>query len=194
MTNVDQALWTPKAKVLKYEPDTVARIAAELGHEPSGAELAAMTEPDSTVEAVGNLLTTVGLARITGLIIGAGGAAFTNTLGFAGVGTSSTAATVGDTALGGNGNSTTAWYKGLDASNPTNSNGVITANCTFQTGDGNFAWNEWCWGIVSSGTVTAANAIASVGTTPIMLNRKVQSLGTKVAGAVWTLQSTVTLT
>lgn len=195
MTNHDSIKWNPKAKVLKYDPDTVARLAMKLGREPTHDDfVAAGVEPDDVVEAQGNLLTTAGLNRITSLIIGGGGAAFTNTLGFAGVGSSSTAATVGDTALGGNGNSTTAWYKGLDGSNPTQANGVITANCTFQSGDANFAWNEWMWGIVASGTVTAANAIASVGTSPIMLNHKIQSLGTKVSGAVWTLQSTITLT
>jgi hypothetical protein len=198
MANLDSILWSPKARVLKYDPETVAEITRDLGHEPTGDDLRWLEanyglEPDSVAEAVGNLLTTAGLTRITSLITGAGGAAFTNTFGFAGVGSSSTAATVGDTALGGNGNSTTAWYKGLDGSNPSTAAGVITANCTYASGDGNFAWNEWCWGIISSGTVTAANAIASVGTTPIMVNHKIQSLGTKVAGAVWTLQSTVTL-
>ena len=198
MSNNDNFKWTPKATVFKWEPETVLALQDSLGFEPVYADfVAAGVEPDGVAFAEGNLLTTAGLARITNLIIGGTGtggtAAFTNTLGFAGVGATSTAATVGDTALAGNGNSTTAWYKGLDASNPSQSNGVITANCTYQSSDGNFAWNEWCWGILTSGTVTAANAIASVGTTPIMLNRKVQSLGTKVSGAVWTLQSTVTL-
>lgn len=194
MTNKDGIKWSPKARVLKYDPETVKRVTEELGHEPTQEDFDRLAvEPDEVVEVEGNLLTTVGLNRIGNLIIGAGGAAFTNTLGFAGVGATSTAATVGDTQLAGNGNSSTAWYKGLDASNPTQTNGAITANCTFASGDANFAWNEWCWGIVASGTVTAANAIASVGTSPIMVNRKVQSLGTKVAGAVWTLQSTVTL-
>jgi hypothetical protein len=198
MTMTDGIKWNPVARVLKYGPETVAEITRDLGHEPTGDDLRFLEEryglkPDEVSEAVGNLLVTTGLTRITSLITGAGGAAFTNTFGFAGVGANSPTAAVGDTALGGNGNSTTAWYKGLDASNPSIAAGVITANCTYQSSDGNFAWNEWCWGIISSGTVTAANAIASVGTTPIMLNHKVQSLGTKVSGAVWTLQSTVTL-
>jgi len=198
MTNQDSIKWFPVARVLKYDPETVAEITKDLGHEPTGDDLRMLENhyglrPDSIAVAEGNLLTTAGLTRITSLITGAGGAAFTNTFGFAGVGSSATAAAVGDLALTGDGNSTTAWYKGLDASNPSIAAGVITANSTFASSDGNFAWNEWCWGVISSGTVTAGNTRSAVGTTPIILNHKVQSLGTKVSGAVWTLQSTVTL-
>lgn len=194
--SIDGIKWHAFARVIKYNPDTVAEITKELGHEPTGPDLRMLEErhglkPDAEAVADGNLLTTAGLNRITNLIIG-GGAAFNNAQAIVGVGASSTAATTSDTILGGNGNSTTAWYQGADASNPTQSNGVITCNATYATGNGNFAWNEWCFA-VGTGTITPGNALASVATSPVMLNHKVQSLGTKAAGSTWTLQATITL-
>jgi hypothetical protein len=196
MSGLDTINWAPHAKVLKYDPDTVAEIAAELGREPSGSDLRRLEEneglvPDSVVEAAGNLLTTAGLNRITSLIIGGGGQALTNSRMAIGVGDSSTAAAVGDVALGGN-SSTHSWWQGPDASNPTQSNGVITANATFASGDGNFAWNEWGWGIGTAAIVPGA-VFATATTGGLLLNHKVQSLGTKSSGAVWTLQATITL-
>ena len=197
MTFTDGIKWEPHAKVLKYDPETIRTLTKDLGHVPTPEDLRYLEDrygltPDSISEAHGNLLTTAGLNRITNLIIGGGGAALTNAQIIVGVGSSSTAAAVGDTALGGNGASTTAWYQGPDSSNPTQSNGVITCNSTFGTSDGNFAWNEWCWG-VGTGTRTAGNTFASVSTSPVLINHKVQSLGTKVSGAIWTLQATITL-
>jgi hypothetical protein len=194
--NTDDILWTPKVVVLKYDPDTVAEIAAELGHEPTGPELRHLEatqglQPDDIAESIGNLLTTAGLNRITNLIIGGGGQALTNSRTAVGVGDSSTAATVSDTALGGN-SSTHSWWQGPDASNPTQSNGTITCNSTFASGDGNFAWAEWGLGIATA-AVTASAVFATATTSGVLLNHKVQSLGTKVSGAVWTLQASITL-
>jgi hypothetical protein len=197
MTNQDSIKWTPKATILKYGPEAVATIAATLGHEPTGPELRYLEEheglaPDEILVVDGNLLTTAGLNRITNLIIGGGGQAFTNSRAAIGVGDSSTAATVSDAALGGN-SSTHSWWQGPDAANPTQANGVITCNATFASADGNFAWNEWGWGIATA--AVSANAVFNTATTTgVLLNHKVQSLGTKVSGAVWTLQATITLT
>lgn len=205
MTFTDGIKWNPFARVLKYEPDTVREIAAYLdshrlrpadrfGLEPSGPELRMLEQlhgvrPDELTEARGNLLTTAGLGRITSLIVGAGGNAFNNTNAYTGVGdhngTTTNDAAVGDTALSA---STNRRYQGADASNPTASGAVITNNTTFQSADANFAWNEWCWGI-ANGAITAGTTIP----TGVMLNHKIQGLGTKVAGAIWTLQATVTL-
>jgi hypothetical protein len=56
---------------------------------------------------------------------------------------------------------------------------TITFTATFGANDGNFAWNEW-------GVFNAA-------TGGRMLNRKVESLGTKSVGTTWTLSVTITL-
>ncbi len=199
MPDVDTLTWDMQARIIKYHPESVSRITRDLmhGHEPTGFHLrhfeeVGLAEPDEVMEAPGNLLVTGGLNRITNLIIGGGGVALAHADAVVGVGTSTTAATVSDTALGGDGNASTAYYQQADSSYPTQSNGIITVNCTFQSGVANFAWNEWCWAI-DSGTITAGATLASTGTSPLMLNHKVQSLGTKVSGSIWTLSATLTL-
>lgn len=189
--------WLAHAHVDKFSPDQVSWVQGKTGLvEPKGATFFQLgLEPeDGSVEAAGNLLVTTGLNRITNLIIGGGGAAFNNAQAITGVGSSSTAAAVGNTALGGDGSTTTAYYQGADATYPQQSNGVITNVNTFGTSNANFAWNEWAWGI-ATGTITPGGTFASVGTSPVLLNRKVpaSSLGTKASGAVWVLTTTVTL-
>lgn len=68
-----------------------------------------------------------------------------------------------------------------DATYPQVTNNVITARSTFGTGVANVAWEEW--GIFNNQT--------SGGT---MLNRKVESLGTKTSAQTWQFTVTLTLT
>ncbi|MEV6258094.1 hypothetical protein AB0L97_33050 [Nocardia sp. NPDC051911] len=191
--HLDGATWHAHATIYKFHPDKAIAAVERFGHEPTLAELlGGGWEPDEITEVDGNLLTTVGLTRLTSLFTGAGGTAFDNTHGFIGVGTSTTAALVGDTALGSNGTSN-AWYRPLDASYPTTSGGAISANCTFGGSDANFAWNEWGSGISNSTSPTPANAIASVGTSPILVNHKIQTMGTKASPAIWGVLATITI-
>lgn len=208
-SNTDSIKWEPHARVLKYGPESVVEVIRymdthnlrtqdRVGSAPTGPELRIMERrhgltPDSIAEAHGNLLTTAGLNRITNLIIGGGAQAFTNSRAAIGVGDSTTTATAADAALGGN-SSTHSWWQAPDASNPTQANGVITCNSTFGISDGNFTagWQEWGWGIATA--AVSANAVFNTATTTgVLLNHKVQNLGTKVSGAIWTLQATVTL-
>lgn len=191
LARADSITWYPRIQVRKYDPPTVAALTVELGHEPTAADLANI-EPDDIVPDEGNQLVTVGLNRLGNLIIGSGAAAFTQTQAILGVGSSSTAFALGQTALQGDGSSTTAWYQGADSSTVSQSNGVINAQATVSGSNGNFAWNEWCWAI-GTGTITPGGTLASVATSPVMLNRKVAALGTKASGAVWVLQSSITL-
>ena len=194
----DAITWTPHVRVNKFEPATVAELTDLLGREPTGEDLAYLQQheglvPDAVAEETGNLLTTAGLDRITKLIIGAGGAAFTNAQAIIGVGSVSTAATVGDTALGGNGSASTAYYQGADPTYPTQANGVITCYSTFGAGVANFAWNEWCFAI-ATGTLTPGGTLSAVGTSPIMVNHKAPaSLGTKAAGSSWQAQFQISI-
>lgn len=78
--------------------------------------------------------------------------------------------------------------KGMDATYPqqtdstgTDSSRTVTFRSTFASADANWAWNEW--GVFNSATAGAGR----------MLNRKVESLGTKVAGATWQLTITLTM-
>lgn len=187
-TRRDGIDWHAHALVEKYNEPIVRELTEYLGYEPNSADYARLgIKPDDTAEADRNLLTTAGLNRITNLIIGGGGTAFTNTTGRTGVGNSTTAAAVGQTDLQASSGSSNRWFQVADSSYPQQANGVLTMKSTFASADGNFAWEEWCWDIgtatVSSGATVSAN----------MLNRKVASLGTKASGASWVFTTTVTL-
>lgn len=107
--------------------------------------------------------------------IGAAVTAFNNANAYIGVGDSTTAFAAGQTDLQAASNKVRV---AMDATYPTGGANVITFRSTFGTGVGNFAWEEW-------GVFNASSA----GT---MLNRKVESLGTKTSAQSW--QFTVTLT
>jgi hypothetical protein len=100
------------------------------------------------------------------------------------VSTSNTAAAASQTNIQG----TTKYTKGMDATYPTHTTGTGTSTCavitfkaTFTTSQANFAWNEW--GIVNRTAQTGGR----------MLNRKVQSLGTKTSAATWAFTVTLSL-
>lgn len=120
-------------------------------------------------------LTDAGRNALVQAGVGAGGTAFDNANAYIGVGDSSTVFSAADTDLQA---ATNKFRKAMDATYPSGAANVITFRSTFATGDANFAWNEW-------GVFNAAAA----GT---LLNRKVESLGTKTSAQSW--QFTVTLT
>jgi hypothetical protein len=188
--------WKAYARVEKYSAAQTAFAVRRSGLvEPDGSLLRKLcgAPEDGTAEAFGNLLVTVGLAAITGLIIGGGGNAFSHTNAIVGVGAGTTTAAITDTALTDD-NTSNAYYQQADASFPTNSNGVITCQCTFASGNANYAWQEWCWAIGGGGTITAGDHLSAVtATAPTMVNHKVQSLGTKGSGSSWVFTTTVTL-
>lgn len=184
----DSIRWQPHALVEKWDADQLAFVQRRTGIlVPSGDVLAAHVDPYEVLEVAGNLLTTAGLNRITSLIIAGGGQAATNTSARLGVGNSTTAAAVGQTDLQASAGASNRQFKIMDATYPTQSNGVLTFKSTFPTTEANFAWEEWC---VDIGTPTVAD-----GTTvnALMLNRKVQSLGTKTSAGTWALTATITL-
>jgi hypothetical protein len=107
--------------------------------------------------------------------IAAAATPFNNANSYIGVGDSTTAFAVGQTDLVA---ATNKLRKAMDATYPQGASNVITWRSTFATGDANYAWQEWgVFNASSSGT---------------MLNRKVESLGTKTSAQTW--QFTVTLT
>jgi hypothetical protein len=107
--------------------------------------------------------------------IGAAVTAFNNANSYIGVGDSTTAFSAAQTDLVA---ATNKLRKAMDATYPSGGSNVITFRSTFGTSDANFAWQEW-------GVFNASSA----GT---MLNRKVESLGTKTNTQTW--QFTVVLT
>lgn len=181
--------WGPVAVVEKFDADQVTYAARKSGVlVPSSVEFAALgLEPYETVVSVGNLLTTAGLTRITSLMTAGGGQALTNTATRLGVGNSSTAEAVGQTDLQAAAGSANRQFKVMDATFPSVSAGVLTFKSTFATTDANFAWNEW--GVdVGTPTVTDSTTVNA-----LLVNRKVQSLGTKTSAGSWVLTATITL-
>lgn len=103
------------------------------------------------------------------------GTFFNNANSYIGVGDSTTAFAASQTDLVA---ATNKLRKAMDATYPQVSTNTITFRSTFATGDANFAWQEWgVFNASSSGT---------------MMNRKVESLGTKTSAQSW--QFTVTIT
>lgn len=206
----DTIQWWPQIRVEKWEEATLRELKHEfnLTKEPNHYTLDYLkrkygAEPTRVLEAEGNSLTQLGRTRVCDLLLGNG---TTHTLGATyggtGVGDSSTAngSPNTNTALLA---STNRLYKPLDAA-PSDgaagdgtvgsTPGVITGSTTYQLADANFAWNEWCLTIASATPASSSTFTTAVGSTGIMLNRAVQSLGTKVSTAVWVLQVTLTLT
>jgi hypothetical protein len=186
--------WRMRAKVIKYEPASMANIQDRFGVDPDQAniglvlrhlEAKKLITPDDVLYVPGNSLVTVGAQRVSDLLTGTG-TAFSSTRGVAGVGTSTTAFSAAHTALQG-----TAYYQGLDSA-PGSVNGVITAYSTFTGSNANHAWEEWCWAIATATPVASTNFNTAT-TTGTMLNRKVQAMGTKVSTAVWTLAAQATI-
>jgi hypothetical protein len=177
--------WKAHASVAKYSPDQVAWATKRMGYEPQGHRLSLLfRDPeDGVTEEPGNLMVTVGLNLLTSLLEGGAGTPFAHADAIVGVGAGTTGALIGDTALTDD-NSSNAYYQQADSSYPTQSNGTITCNCTFASGNANYAWQEWCLA-TGSGGITAGTHLSAVATSVTMLNHKVTSLGTKVSGASW---------
>lgn len=170
----DRAEWRVDWTVDKYTGAwTPAQIAA-------GDAESALYE---RLEREGNLLLTGGASALWERLIGTAVTAFDNTNAFIGVGDSTTAAATTDTDLVA---ATNKLRKAMDATFPSHSDSTsvvgaksITYKSTFGTADANFAWQEW--GIFNASTAGR------------MLNRKVESLGTKTSAATWALTITLSL-
>lgn len=139
--------------------------------------------PYAVEEIEGNLLLIGGASALWERLIGTSITVFDNTNAYLGVGDSTTAAADTQTDLQA---ATNKLRKVQDATYPqhtdsTSTSGAksITYKATFGTSDANWVWNEW-------GLFNASSAGR-------MLNRKVESLGTKTSAATWTLTVTLSL-
>jgi hypothetical protein len=120
-------------------------------------------------------LTNAGRNHIAADLIGESITEFNNANAHIGVGDSNTAYAAGQTDLQA---STNKLRKAMEATYPSRATNVLTFRSLFGTSEANFAWEEWAvFNASSSGT---------------MLNRKVESLGTKTSAQSW--QITVDLT
>lgn len=117
-----------------------------------------------TVQDEGNLLLNAGRDLIYQLISGAGGTPFDAANSVIWVGNGTTPADPAQTGMVGG----TTYSKAMEAGFPTVVNGALRFKARFLENQANFAWNEFG---VSNGTV--------------MLNRKVQAIGTKTSEDEW---------
>lgn len=121
-------------------------------------------------------LTNAGRNLIANAIIGAAYTTFANANAYLGVGDSNTAFAGAQTDLQA---ATNKLRKAMDATYPQQATNVLTFRSTFATTDANFAWEEWAvFNASSSGT---------------MLNRKVETLGTKTSVQTWQLTVDITV-
>jgi hypothetical protein len=120
-------------------------------------------------------LTNAGRDLIASMLLGEATTDFTNANARIGVGDSTTAFAAAQTDLQA---ATNKLRKAMDATYPQRATNVLTFRSTFATGDANWAWQEW--------------AVFNAAAAGAMLNRKVESLGTKTSAQSW--QFTVTLT
>lgn len=121
-------------------------------------------------------LTNAGRDLMVAAVIGEAITAFNNANSYLGAGDSAAAFAVGQTDLQA---ATNKLRKAMEAAYPQRTGNAVTFRAIFGLAEGNFAWNEW--GIF--------NAVAG-GT---MLNRKVESLGTKTSAQSWMLTVTLTM-
>lgn len=137
--------------------------------------------PYEIVKSRHNLLVNAGIQRMIDLLIAAGGQAYDATHCRIGVGNDTTAASASQTDLQAAAGAANRQFKLVTS--VTRSSQSFVAVASFQTGEANFAWQEFCADV---GTADGTTVV-----TP-MLNRKVTSLGTKVSG-IWTLTLTITI-
>lgn len=179
MPTTDAVRWRAVWRVEKYDGDWTAEQIAT-GDAP---------RPYEVLEREGNLLMYGGVSCLWQCLLGNGtttaGQAltyFNNANAALGVGDSTTAAAATQTDLQA---ATNKLRKAMDAIYPQHTDATtsgaasIVFKSTFASADANFAWQEW--GIFNA---------ASGGR---MLNRKVESLGTKASGTTWALTVTITL-
>ncbi len=185
----DNQYWHCHTRVDKYVGDVLA-LPEVAGRACDASGL--IVEAFETVEKEGNLLVIGGASVQFQTLIGNGtttaGQAltyFNNANAAIGVGDSTTAAADTQTNLQA---ATNRLRRGMDATYPqhTDSTGTagsksLTLRSTFATGDANFAWQEW--GVFNSATDATGR----------MLNRKVESLGTKTSAASWVITITLSL-
>ena len=155
-------------------------------------------EPYEVIEGDGNLLMYGGASALWDRLIDATPTVgvFDQTNTMIGVGTSATAASATQTDLQATNDASNRHYKAQQsASYPAHTDGTSTtahATCTFSssfgTTEANFAWKEWA---VGRGTAGAGGTGSMSGR---MLNRKVQSFGTKTSADTWILTVTIELT
>jgi hypothetical protein len=142
--------------------------------------------PDRIVHVRDNALLYNGINLLLKLLIGDSGQAYSNANAYLRVGNSSTAVVAASQIdLQGASKAEVA----MDGGYPSVSSNAVTFKSTFDSSTGNFAWEE----VGVQNGATPGGGLATNGTVRL-LNRKVQSFGTKASGSSWTITLTITIT
>jgi hypothetical protein len=121
-------------------------------------------------------LTNAGRDLIAQMLVGEAVTAFNAANAYLGAGNSNSAFAQSQTDLVG----ASKFRKAMNGTFPQRAANVLTFQATFATGDANYAWEEW--GVFNN---------ASAGT---MLQRKVETLGTKTSAQSWQITADLTVT
>jgi hypothetical protein len=167
MERKESARWLCRFRLSKYHEDITS-------YQDREAEFHRIFKPYEVIDSEGNLLLNSGIDEMWDLIVGDSANHYSSTYAQIGVGDSSTAASPSQTDLQAATNKT---YKGMESGYPTSTSQKATFKASFGDSEANYAWNEWVVKQSSSGKC---------------LNRKVESLGTKISGT-WTLEVNITL-
>lgn len=170
----ERAGWHAVTTVRRYDRD-LDEFIRDLG-KAEGERAFGKLRPYDEQVIDGNILVTVGIQLLEDLLIGGGGTVYSNANARIGVGDSATAAAIGQIDLQA---ATNKLRKAMDATFPSRAVTTVSWKSSFTGAEANWVWNEWA---IFNGVT------ANVG----MLNRKVESLGTKASGT-WTLQTDVTI-
>lgn len=187
MERTEGLTWKAKWQVEKFDAADIEAAGLDPAVAERDAIVAAGVDPTEVIEREGNLLMYGGASLLWEALMGNGTDTAAQTLtyiddtnGYIGVGNSNTAAAATQTDLLGTDDRVV-----FDGSYPDHTDGTgsgaedIVFKSTFTTGDANFDWEEW-------GVFNAA-------TGGRMLNRKVESLGTKTVAASWAFTVTLSL-
>lgn len=135
-------------------------------------------EPDEIRTAKENIVLDNGANEMLKLITGTGGSAFSAANTYIYVGTNSSAENAAQTGVLASGSNRA--YARLESGYPIVDGRQMVFQAAFGDSEANFAWNE-------------ASIANGIGSNSVAMNRKVQSLGTKVTGT-WSLRITISLT
>ncbi|MBN1244782.1 hypothetical protein JXA31_04235 [Candidatus Bathyarchaeota archaeon] len=172
----DKVCWEARWRIDKFR-DPTGEIARALQASLPIAE-ALQRYKDAflgTEEWMQNVALNVGLQNLIEIICGIGTATlYNNANARLGVGSDATSATATQTDL----LDASPTWKAMDVTYPQRSGQTAEWRATFGTGDANEAWNEY--------------AVDNGATAHKLLNRKVESKGTKSSGETWTLSLQIT--
>jgi hypothetical protein len=185
----DKVTWHPTWRIDRFQDFTgaVDRLIKSRGLQipgfaPIGVPLSELRRRHLGFQVYrGNLLLNVGINAIWGLITNLNSqTAYSNANAYIGVGDSTTAASATQTGLQAPSN---VLFVGMATGYPTAGTGQAAVwQSSFGSSQGNWVWNE----------IGVANG-NNPPTTGILMNRLVQSMGTKASGATWVPTLTISL-